>query len=110
MLNSAGVRQRRIRLLDLYGSLLTEHQRRIVHLAWEEDWSYGEIAERESVSRTAIYDLVRRTALSLDLYERKLRLERQRRSRARSIDAVQRRLLGLERQLTALSRAIAETT
>jgi len=110
MLNSAGVRQRRIRLLDLYASLLTEHQRRIVHLAWEEDWSYGEIAERESVSRTAIYDLVRRTALSLDLYERKLRLERQRRSRARSIDAVQRRLLGLERQLTALSRAIAETT
>ena len=76
MLDSARRRHRQLRLLDLYGSLLTEHQRRILHLAWELDWSYGEIAERERVTRTAIYDLIRRSTTNLDDYERKLGLER----------------------------------
>lgn len=76
MLDSTRRRQRQLRLLDLYGSLLTEHQRRILHLAWELDWSYGEIAQREGVSRTAIYDVIRRTTINLDDYERKLGLER----------------------------------
>ncbi|HEY8738723.1 MAG TPA: sigma factor-like helix-turn-helix DNA-binding protein [Candidatus Dormibacteraeota bacterium] len=78
MLDRTRQRQRQLRLLDLYGPLLTEHQRRILHLAWEEDWSYGEIAEREQVSRTAVYDVVRRTAANLDGYEHKLGLERRR--------------------------------
>ena len=76
MLDSARRRHRQLRLLDLYGLLLTEHQRRILHLAWELDWSYGEIAQREGVSRTAVYDVVRRTTVNLDDYERKLGLER----------------------------------
>ncbi|HYY45504.1 MAG TPA: RNA polymerase subunit sigma-70 [Candidatus Angelobacter sp.] len=76
MLDRTRRRQRQLRLLDLYGSLLTEHQRHILHLAWELDWSYGEIAERERVSRTAIYDVVRRTTVNLNDYERKLGLER----------------------------------
>ena len=75
MLDSARRRHRQLRLLDLYGLLLTEHQRRILHLAWELDWSYGEIAQREGVTRTAVYDVVRRTTVNLDDYERKLGLE-----------------------------------
>lgn len=75
MLDSARRRQRQLRLLDLYGPLLTDHQRKILHLAWELDWSYGEIAKREGVSRTAVYDVIRRTVIVLDDYERKLRLE-----------------------------------
>jgi uncharacterized protein len=75
MLDRTRHRQRQLRLFDLYGSLLTEHQRRILHLAWELDWSYGEIADREGVTRTAIYDVVRRTTTNLDDYERKLGLE-----------------------------------
>jgi len=76
MLDSTRRRQHQLRLLDLYGPLLTDHQRRILHLAWELDWSYGEIAERERVSRTAVYDVIRRTATNLDDYERKLGLAR----------------------------------
>jgi predicted DNA-binding protein YlxM (UPF0122 family) len=76
MLDSTRRRYRQLRLLDLYGLLLTEHQRRILHLAWELDWSYGEIAQREGVTRTAVYDVVRRTTVNLDDYERKLGLER----------------------------------
>jgi predicted DNA-binding protein YlxM (UPF0122 family) len=77
MLDRTRERQQRLRLLDLYGPLLTDHQRRILHLAWELDWSYGEIAEREQVSRTAVYDVVRRTAANLDGYEKKLGLSRE---------------------------------
>jgi predicted DNA-binding protein YlxM (UPF0122 family) len=109
MLDRTGRHQRRLRLLDLYSSLLTEHQRRILHLAWEEDWSYGEIAEREGVSRTAVYDIVRRTAQSLETYERKLRLDRERARRQRSTDDLQRRLGLLQRQVTALARMIGKT-
>ena len=76
MLDRARRRHRQLRLFDLYGSLLTDHQRRILHFAWELDWSYGEIAQREGVSRTAVYDVVRRTTVNLDDYERKLGLER----------------------------------
>ncbi len=76
MLDRTRRRQRQLRLLDLYGSLLTEHQRQILHLAWELDWSYAEIAERHRVTRTAVYDVIRRTTINLDDYERKLGLER----------------------------------
>ena len=76
MLDSTRRRQHQLRLLDHYGSLLTDHQRRILHFAWELDWSYGEIAQREGVSRTAVYDVVKRTMSNLDGYERKLGLER----------------------------------
>jgi uncharacterized protein len=76
MLDSARRRQQRLRLLDLYGSLLTDHQRHVMHLAFELDWSYGEIARSQGVSRTAVYDVVRRTCASLDDYERKLGLEK----------------------------------
>ena len=78
MLDRTRQRQRQLRLLDLYGPLLTGHQRQILHLAWEEDWSLAEIAERERVSRAAIHDVIRRTAQSLDGYERKLGLARDR--------------------------------
>jgi hypothetical protein len=76
MLDRARRRHHQLRLFDLYGALLTDHQRRILHLAWELDWSYGEIAQREGVSRTAVYDVVKRTTSNLDEYERKLGLER----------------------------------
>jgi uncharacterized protein len=106
MLDTANGRQRELRLLDLYGVLLTEHQRQILHLAWEEDWSYGEVAEREGVSRTAIYDLVRRSRHLLQDYERKLHLERQLRQRARLVETMRRRLGTLEREVSQLTRRL----
>ena len=106
MLNRSHRRQREIRLLDTYGALLTEHQRRILHLAWEEDWSYGEVAEHERVSRAAVYDLVRRSAASLQAYELKLRLDRDRAGRARVLNGMRTRLSDLEREVGALARRL----
>jgi uncharacterized protein len=109
MLDSTRRRQRRLRLLDLYSALLTEHQRRILHLAWEEDWSYGEIAAGEGVSRTAIYDIVRRTGQSLETYERKLRLDRESALRQRAAERLRHRLAVLERECGALARTVGKT-
>src|SRR5947199_7074035 len=109
MLDRTRRHQRRLRLLDLYSSLLTEHQRRILHLAWEEDWSYGEIAAREGVSRTAVYDIVRRTGQGLETYERKLRLDRERAQRLRSMERLRRRLGLLEQECGVLARMIGKT-
>ena len=106
MLDTARDRQRDLRLLDLYGPLLTAHQRRILHLAWEEDWSYGEVAQQERVSRTAVYDLVRRARRALQGYERKLQLDQQLRSRARLVDAMRARLRAMEREVSHLTRRL----
>jgi predicted DNA-binding protein YlxM (UPF0122 family) len=95
-------------LLDIYGPLLTEHQRRILHLAWEEDWSYGEIAEREGVSRTAVFDLVRRAGGTLRSYERKLGLERQGRERRRSVEELLTAVQDLRREVAQIAQLLEE--
>ena len=61
-------------LLDLYGQLLTEKQRRFVKLHYEDDLSFGEIAREAKVSRQAIHDAVKHADQSLEEYEAKLGL------------------------------------
>lgn len=63
---------RQQRLLDVYGALLTEHQREACRLHLDEDWSFAELAEQLGVSRSAAHDLVRRALIQLEHYESKL--------------------------------------
>ncbi|MGI8847942.1 MAG: YlxM family DNA-binding protein [Candidatus Dormibacteria bacterium] len=60
------------RLLDVYGTLLTEHQREACRLHLEEDWSVSELAEHLGVSRSGAHDLVRRGITALERYEERL--------------------------------------
>ena len=60
------------RLLDVYGALLTEHQREACRLHLDEDWSFAELAEELGCSRSAAHDLVRRALVQLEHYESKL--------------------------------------
>ena len=47
-------------LLDFYGELLTEKQRRACELHWNEDLSLGEIAQTVGMSRQGAWDILRR--------------------------------------------------
>jgi len=60
------------RLLDVYGALLTDHQREACRLHLDEDWSYAELAENLGTSRSGAHDLVRRALEQLARYEQRL--------------------------------------
>ena len=61
-------------LLDFYGKLLTEKQREIMTLYFNDDLSLSEIAAREGISRQGVYDAVHRAQRQLEDYERQLGL------------------------------------
>jgi len=63
----------RIALLhDVYGALLTEKQGEALAMFYEEDLSLGEIAEILSISRQAVYDMIKRSEETLEKYESKV--------------------------------------
>jgi predicted DNA-binding protein YlxM (UPF0122 family) len=61
-------------LIDFYGPLLTEKQRRILKDYYENDFSLSEIANDLNISRQAVYDLIKRAEHQLLQYEAKLGL------------------------------------
>jgi predicted DNA-binding protein YlxM (UPF0122 family) len=63
-------------LADFYGPLLTERQRHIWDLYYQQDLSLAEISEVEHISRQAIHDLLKRTERIFTDYEEKLGLVR----------------------------------
>lgn len=63
-------------LYDFYGSLLTEKQRTLLELYYLEDWSLGEIAEYQKISRQAVFEVIKRAQGILHDFEAKLGLLR----------------------------------
>ena len=60
------------RLLDVYGALLTTHQREACRLYLDEDWSFAELAEQMGCTRSGAHDLVRRALAQLGHFEDRL--------------------------------------
>jgi predicted DNA-binding protein YlxM (UPF0122 family) len=68
----AASRRQQQRLLDVYGPLLTTHQREACRLHVDEDWSFSELAEHLGCSRSGAHDLVRRGLAQLVSFEERL--------------------------------------
>ena len=61
-------------LFDLYGQLLTNKQRDVFKMYYEEDFSLAEIAEELGISRQGVHDAVKKGEKALTEYESKLGL------------------------------------
>jgi predicted DNA-binding protein YlxM (UPF0122 family) len=61
-------------LYDFYGELLTQHQKKIYEDAVFNDYSLGEIADENGISRQGVHDLIKRCDKMLNGYEEKLHL------------------------------------
>ncbi len=93
---------RKRRLLDIYGPLLTDRQRRCMEMYFDMDLSLTEIGEELQISRQGAYDMLRRASHALENYEQRLQLL------ARS-DAVRRKLDEAGQLLETGSPAAIET-
>jgi hypothetical protein len=78
----------RQRLFDVYGGVLTDHQREACRLHLDEDWSITELAEHMRCTRSGAHDLVRRALAQLENLEARLGLAAELRRR----DAVEAEL------------------
>lgn len=65
-------------LFSFYKSLLTEKQRDMLSLYYEEDFSLSEIAEEFDISRQGVHDSIKRGEKSLKVYEDSLHMNARR--------------------------------
>ena len=102
VLDTLQARGRALALYERYGALLTAHQKEIVDLYLRSDWSLAEIAKHQGTSRAAVHDIVRRSTLALQEYERRLGLLSEAARRRRAVEALERELDSLKRRLSRL--------
>lgn len=85
-------------LSAFYAGLLTQRQRQILSLHYEEDLSLGEIADEVGISRQAVHESILRAAARMEELESQLHMA----ARFRRFQS------GLEEVLSALNRHDAE--
>ncbi len=78
------------RLFSHYQVLLTAKQRDLVIAYYHDDLSLGEIAERDGVSRNAVFDQLKKTVKKLEDFEAKLHLASREEKRVEIIKAMEK--------------------
>lgn len=68
-------------LFEAYAELLSAKQRLYFELYWAQDWSLAEISDEYHISRSAVYDTIKRTASKVVLFEQKLHMVAQQQKR-----------------------------
>ena len=86
-------------LFEQYKDLLTEKQREIVSLYYEENYSLGEISENLNVSRQGVYDTLKRSEKILRDYEDKLKLVSQLKEQEKLVKLVQNKIVDIKQDL-----------
>ena len=97
-------------LYDFYGELLTEKQKQVYELHYQNDLSLSEIGEELSISRQAVRDQLKRTEKILQDYEEKLQLVSRFQAQKKAIREMKDIMEGMERSNpdAAMVRAIAK--
>jgi uncharacterized protein len=101
-LDALEARGRQVGLFEAYGALLTTHQREVLDLYLARDWSLSEIARAKETSRAAVHDLIRRSTLAMEEYERRLSLVAERERRRAELADLAQELAALKRRVDAL--------
>ena len=93
-------------LIDLYGMLLTDKQRDILNLYYNDDLSLAEIAENMETSRQAVFDIIKRCHKMLLEYELKLNLMEKESSRSNSKSELLWMFDSLDDEVRSLSKIL----
>lgn len=88
------------RLYDTYGALLTERQRELFELYYEQDLSLSEISEIAGITRQGARDAIGHAEAALREFEEKLGLLQ----RTQEVEAVRERLLKAASELDVINR------
>ncbi len=75
-------------LLDFYGDMLTDKQRDVVELYYNEDLSLAEIASHSGITRQGVRDSIKRAESQLLEYESRLKLAQRFRGIRDSLDQI----------------------
>ena len=86
-------------LFEQYKGLLTDKQREIVSLYYEEDYSLGEISENLNVSRQGVYDTLKRSEKILKDYEEKLKLVYKIQQQEKFIKTIEDKIVDIKQDL-----------
>lgn len=92
-------------LLDHYGPMLTDKQRDVIDLYYNQDLSLAEIAEHEGISRQGVRDNIKRGEAFLLEMEEKLHLAQKMTNLLKTIEEVDR----LCQEIEAENRAVRST-
>ncbi len=94
-------------LFDFYGELLTEKQRMLFDQYYNQDYSLGEIAENEGISRQGVHDAIARAEQSLRNFEARTGcVARHRRTQA-ALEQIQTEVEQLQQNTDPSVRAVA---
>lgn len=86
-------------LFEQYKDLLTDKQREIVSLYYNEDYSLGEISENINVSRQGVYDTLKRSEKILKDYEYKLKLVYKAQQQEKFIKTIEHKIVDIKQDL-----------
>ncbi|HBF8686315.1 TPA: YlxM family DNA-binding protein [Clostridioides difficile] len=86
-------------LFEQYKELLTDKQKEIVALYYEEDYSLGEISENLNVSRQGVYDTLKRSEKILRDYEEKLHLVSKIQEQEKNIKIIKDKIIDIKEDL-----------
>ena len=77
-------------LLDLYGCLLTENQLNIMEMYYMDDLTLSEIGENLGITRSGVFDTVKKASALLEMYESKLELSKKEKEKIELLNNIEK--------------------